>query len=387
MEFKYKTTPMHRRPLDTNKIMIRLFIGLAVVYAYGLYNAARWGIEYFVNGILLFVVSMVVGTIVEVLFALACKKNVKEFLSTSFHYITCIILVLTVPCNTSLYVMAVATALALFFGKLVFGGFGQNVFNPAGVGRAIIATSFAGKVTLDAIASPTVTTALANMNWISDASNYTSLLESYGGLGSIVCGNYFGALGETSTILIILVCIALAIFDVLDWRIPLTYLGVMFVGTAIIGFTNGLGISYAIAFVSTGGAAFGGVFMLTDPVTSPQSRPAKILFATIAALLTVLIRYLGNLPEGVVFSILIANMLSPTIDQIFGYKQIEVYKRNMTIIVSSIIATILIIVLIGTSVEHGVYKSNSNTSFSKIDSYETLKLNNEIAETNIWEVA
>lgn len=357
MEYIYKTTPMHRRPLNTNKIMLRLLAGLLVVYAYGLYNASKWGKEYVINAILLLVVSLVVGTIVEVLFALACKKNVLEHLGSSFHYITCIILVLTVPANTSLYVMGVASALALFFGKLVFGGFGQNVFNPAGVGRAIIGTSFAGKVALDAVTSPTITTSLANMNWVSSPSNYLPLVEEFGGLGAIVGGSYFGAIGETCTLLILVVGIVLSIIDVIDWRIPLTYLGVLFVGAYIIGLKNGLGIDYPIVFISTGGAAFGAVFMLTDPVTNPQSRPGKILFATIAALLTVLIRFLGNLPEGVVFSILIVNMLSPTIDQVFGYKQIDTYKRTKIITFASLIATVLIIALVGTSVEQGVYKA------------------------------
>lgn len=359
MEYKFKATPLLRRPLDTNIIMVRLFIGLLVVYAFGLYNAATWGKEYLINAILLFVVSLGVGTIVEVLFALGCKKKPLDFLKTSFHYITCIILVLTVPCNTSLYAMGMATALALFFGKLVFGGFGQNIFNPAGVGRAIIATSFTGKVALDAITSPTITSALANMNWISNAENYLKLVNHYGGLGSIVGGTYFGALGETSTILILVVGIVLAILDVIDWRIPATYLGAMFVGSAIVGFSHGLGIDYPITFISTGGVAFCGVFMLTDPVTNPQTRPGKIFFATIAALITVLIRFLGNLPEGAVFSVLLVNLLSPTIDRLFGYKQITAYKRNKMIVFSSIAAVVLIIAVAGNSLTPGTFDPNA----------------------------
>lgn len=365
MEYKYKATPMARRSLNTNQIMIRLLIGLLIVYGYGLYNASKWGSEYLINGILLLVVSLVVGTITEVVFALACKKNPIEFLKKSFHYITCIILVLTVPANCSLYVMGVATFLALFFGKLVFGGFGQNVFNPAAVGRAIIGTSFAGKVALDAVTSPTVTTAFANMNWISNANNYLSLINNYGGLGSIIGGTYFGSLGETCTVLILIIGVLYAIFDVIDWRIPVTYLGIMFVGSAIVGFTHGLGIDYAIAFISTGGAAFGAVFMLTDPVTNPQTRPGKMLFAAIAAMLTILIRFLGNLPEGVVFSILIVNMLAPAIDYLFVSKQITSQKRNIAIVFGSIIAFILITVLVGNSVTPGTYQIDTETGASE----------------------
>lgn len=365
MEYKYKATPMARRPLNTNQIMIRLLIGLLIVYGYGLYNASKWGKEYLINGILLFVVSIVVGTITEAIFALACKKNPIQHLKKSFHYITCIILVLTVPANCSLFVMGIATFLALFFGKLVYGGFGQNVFNPAAVGRAIIATSFAGKVALDAVTSPTVTTAFANMNWISDSTNYLALMEEYGGLGTILSGSYFGALGETCTILILAIGVLYAIFDVIDWRIPLTYLGILFAGSMLIGLSYGLGIDYAIAFVSTGGVAFGGVFMLTDPVTNPQTRPGKILFAAIAAMLTILIRFLGNLPEGVIFSILIVNMLAPAIDYLFVSKQIESQKRNIAIVFGSIIMFVLITALIGKIVKPGTFIINDNSDISE----------------------
>ena len=378
MEYKFKATPLQRRPLNTNTIMVRLLIGLLVVYAFGLFNAAKWGTEYLINAILLLVVSLAVGTIVEVLFALACKKKPLEFLSTSFHYITCIILVLTVPANTSLYAMGMATALALFFGKLVFGGFGQNIFNPAGVGRAIIATSFTGKVALDAVTSPTITTAIANMNWVSNAENYLKLVNHYGGLGSIASGTYFGALGETSTILLLVVGAALAFFDVLDWRIPATYLGVMFVGSAIVGFSHGLGIDYAITFISTGGAAFCGVFMLTDPVTNPQTRPGKVLFATIAALITVLIRFLGNLPEGAVFSVLLVNLLSPTIDRLFSYKQIVKYTKTKIIVFSSLVAAILIVAVAGSSLTPGTFDPSV---YAPVEESTGLTLNSDFSSS------
>ena len=134
----------------------------------------------------------------------------------------------------------------------------------------------------------------------------------------------------------------------------------MFVGSAIVGFTHGLGIDYAIAFISTGGAAFGAVFMLTDPVTNPQTRPGKIVFAAIAALLTVLIRFLGNLPEGVVFSILLVNILAPAIDIIFSSKQVVTYKRNLGIVFGTIAAVILIIACVGIFVEPKPYKTSAN---------------------------
>ena len=363
MEYKFKATPMNRRPLTTEHIMLRLLIGLLIVYGYGLYNAYLINKGCFINAILLLVVSLVVGTITEIVFALATKQKPLSFLRKSFHYITCLILVLTVPPYTSLYAMAIATFVALFFGKLVFGGFGQNVFNPAAVGRAIIATSFAGKVTVDAVTSPTIATAFAGINWVGDAKNYLSLLGNYKGLGSLVLGRCTGAIGE-SFIVVIAVGILLALVDVIDWRIPATYIGIIFVGSWIIGITHGLGIDYALAFTASGGIAFGGVFMLTDPVTNPQTRPGKIVFAAIAALLTILIRFLGNLPEGVVFSILLVNILAPAIDIIFSSKQVVAYKRNLRIVFGTIIAAIAIIVCVGYFAEPKPYKTASNINIS-----------------------
>lgn len=363
MEFIFKATPMPRRPLSTSKIMLRLCIGLMIVYAYGLYQSYTYGVEYLINGILLLVVAEVVSYACEAVYALMVKQNVLNIFKTSFPYITPLILVLTVPVNTSLYVMGISTLLAVVFGKLVFGGFGQNIFNPAAVGRAIIATSFTGVVALDAISSPTVTTVFANSSWISDSSSFYYMIKDFGGLGSVITGNYFGALGETNTLLILVVGILLAIFDVIDYRIPLTYLGVMFLGATGIALISGLGIDYPIAFISTGGAAFAAVFMLTDPVTNPQTRPGKIVFSALAALFTIAIRFLGNLPEGVVFSILLVNMLSPTINRIFANKQVDSIKKNIIITFATILVSILILIVIGISVDKGKYVENTFKRF------------------------
>lgn len=364
MEFIYKTTPMPRRPLTTSKIMLRLLAGLLVVYAYALYQAYTFGSEYLINGILLLVVAELVSYACEAVYALMTKQNILEIFKTSFPYITPLILVLTVPVNTSLYVIGIGTFLAVIFGKLVFGGFGQNIFNPAAVGRAIIATSFAGVVALDAITSPTLTTTLANAGWVTDSGSFYYMLKDFGGLGSVLTGDYFAAMGETNTLLILVVGVLLSIFDVIDFRIPLTYLGVMFLGATVIALVSGLGIDYPITFISTGGAAFGAVFMLTDPVTNPQTRPGKIVFSALAALFTIAIRFLGNLPEGVIFSILLVNMISPAINRIFANKQVDSIKRNIIITFATIIVSILILVIIGTSVEKGTYTENT---FKKFD--------------------
>lgn len=359
MEFKFKSTPMPRRSLSTKKIMLRLLIGLLAVYAFGLYNSYRiGGTDYLVNAILLMVVAIACSFAAEIVYALMIKEPIKEIISTSFPLITPVILVLTVTPNTSLYAIAIATLIAVVFGKLVFGGFGQNIFNPAAVGRAVIIQSFAGVVALDAVSGATITSQFAKLNWICDPNSFLAFVESCGGLSNIVLGLYEGAIGETSTLLILAVAIFYAIYDVIDWRIPATYLGIMFGAATIAGLVNGLGIDYALVFVSTGGAAFAGVFMLTDPVTNPQTRPGKIVFAALAALFTVAIRLLANLPEGVVFSILLVNILSPAIDKLFSTKQIDSIKRNIAITFGTIAIALVCGILIIANVTPGKYEDS-----------------------------
>ncbi len=372
MEYKFKATPMPRRNLTTGKVMTRLLLGLLVVYAYGLYNSYNiGGKQYLVNTLLLLLVAVVTSIVCEVIYALMMKKNIGEHCSTSFPAITALILVLTVPANTSLYAIAVATVIAIVFGKLVFGGFGQNIFNPAAVGRAVIISSFATRTAFDAVTGATIATQFAKMNWIADANSYLRFVEANGGYFNILMGNYAGAIGETCTLIILAVGVWMTIWDVIDWRIPATYLGLLFGSATIAGLVKGLGIDYALMFVSTGGAAFGAVFMLTDPVTNPQTRPGKIVFAALAALFTIAIRFLGNMPEGVVFSILLANMISPAIDKLFSSKQITSHKRNIAITLGTVACVLLCGALIACSVEPGKYAVDANAGASETVEEET----------------
>ncbi len=349
MEFKYSAAPHLRQKLSTTAIMMHLTIGLLIVYAFGLFNAYRLGMDYLVNAIVLMVTSIVVAMVTEALWALAHKENVIKYISHSFGWVTAIILTLMVPVNLEPYAIGVATFIAIFFAKLVFGGFGQNVFNPAAVGRAIIFASFAGSISADLVTTATPTTTIASSGWMLAGENLTAFLGDFGGLGGLLLGTYNGAIGETSTLLILVVGIYLAWREVIDWRVPVTYLGVIFLGSLIVGLSHGAGIEYAIFSVATGGAAFGAVFMLTDPVTNPNTRTGRIVFAALAAIFTMLIRYMANLPEGVLYSILLANIFTPVIDKIFDGKQVLFEKKLVYASIGSVLVSVLAVGLMGLS--------------------------------------
>ena len=352
MEIKFKTAPHIRQKLSTNGIMFHLTIGLLIVFAFGVYNVYslyEHDMAYVTNALVLLATSVVVALVTEGVWALATKNNVLSYLKNSFGWVTAIILTLMVPVNTEPYALGVATFIAIFFAKLVFGGFGQNVFNPAAVGRAIIFAAFAGSVSADLVTTATPTTTIASSGWMLTAENFATFLNDFGGFGGLFLGTYAGAIGETGTLVILLVGVYLAFKEVIDWRVPVTYLGVIFVSALIIGAMNGVALEFALFNVLTGGAVFGAVFMLTDPVTNPNTRAGRIVFATVAAFFTMLIRYMANLPEGVLYSILLANILTPVIDKYFDGKQVLREKKNNTAVIISVLVGVIAISLVGTT--------------------------------------
>lgn len=337
MKFTFNVSPNLRQQQSTKRIMFELMLGLAVVYLFSLvYYFAEYGSSYALQDVMLLLVSLAVALITESVFALVLKKDVKKYLSGSFGWITAIILTMMCTIDISPYALGVSTFFCIFFGKLLFGGFGNNIFNPAAFGRAVVFNAFVGATT-NVVTSATPLTVLATtFSWLPGSeSAITQMMDSVGGLGTLFTGWYAGAIGETSALLILIVGAVLAYRQVIDWRVPVVYLGAIFVFTEIIAAFCGIGsynglpgfIWYPLVHLLSGGVVFGAVFMLTDPVTSPTSAQGRVLFALGAAILTVLIRMKANLPEGCLFSILIMNMLTPLIESAMDGKQLVIRNR------------------------------------------------------------
>ena len=332
MKFTFKVSPTMKTRQSTQQIMFLLTCGLMSVV---LFSSAFYFVEYGINHVIhlwsLLFVAVVVAVSAEALWARAMKKDVVKYLKTSFPWVTAIILVLMVPITTPIYPIAIGTLFAIVVAKLFFGGFGHNVFNLAGVGRAVMLFSFGAAVMPDLVTSATPISTIANMGWVlKDTAQIEGLFTQFGGLSGLLFGWYPGAIGETSALLILAVGAFLAIKNVLDWRIPVFYLGTMFALASLVAVIQGLGFWFPIYHIFAGGAVFGAVFMLTDPVTNPTSASGRIIFAMGAAIITMLIRLQGVYPEGVVFSILIMNMLSPMIDRFTDGWQLEMHKKYVT---------------------------------------------------------
>lgn len=345
MKLVYKVSPNYRDSLSTQEIMIKLCLGLLVVFiASDVYYFVNYGVEFGLRAIGLLISSIISAILTEVVWCYFTKKNIKESLMASFPWVTAIILTLMCQVSVSYYALIVSTILCIFFGKLVFGGFGQNVFNPAALGRSIIAASFTSSIVNDFVTGATPTSTISSMGWFMSEATFNNAIGKFNGLFGLFLGTHSGAIGETSVLIILLVGIYLAFKNVIDYRVPVVYICTLFFTTLIIGLINGQGIWFPLFHVLTGGAMFGAVFMMTDPVTNPTVIPGRIVFAMGCAFLTVLIRINANLPEGVMYSILLMNALTPAIEKIFDCGQIQDEKKNLKYVLITLVCGILICV-------------------------------------------
>lgn len=363
MKFVFHPSPSIRGRLSTWGIMKDLTIGLLVVYACGLIYYATcpsYGMSYALQAVLLLACSLVTTFICEFIFAKITKQEWKKFMKNSFGWVTAIILTMMCPISITPYALIIATIFSIVIARLLFGGFGQNIFNPAAVGRAVIFAAFSGAAT-DLVTSATPTTTIAGTyHWLPGTAEVVEgYLEHYNGFFGLLLGNYPGAIGETFTIVILLVGAWLIYRHVIDWRVPVAYLGTIAILTAVVALLAGLpsyhGVPaflwYPLLHLATGGVVFGAVFMLTDPVTSPTCASARVFWSICAAALTVLIRLKANLPEGCLYSILIMNMFTPLIESALDGKQLEQHKKAIIMCVCALVCGLGISFYAASSVE------------------------------------
>jgi len=255
--------------------------------------------------VLVILVSYVVGGIIEVLFALIRKKEIEEgFLVTG------LIFPLVLPPPVPIWVVAVGIAFGVFFGKEVFGGTGRNIFNPALVGRLFITIAFP-KI-MSATWQVPITDAIT-------AATPLGILKTAGEMPSIfnmLFGLVPGSMGELFRIGIIAGGLFLMVTKVANWKIPVFYL----LSVVVFSFFGNLLIPAKVAAplfqLLGGGLLFGAFFMATDPVTSPTTNAGKIIFGILCGFFTVLIRSFSGYTEGVMFSIILMNALTPLFDHL-----------------------------------------------------------------------
>ena len=267
--------------------------------------------------------------------------------------ISACIFTLIMPAGAPIYAVIVGALVGIIIGKLVFGGTGSNIFNPAVVGmlfaKLCFGSQYVGYVDTwfyqipDTVAGATPL-GLLNGGMLSNISQYS--------LVDMLIGRIPGTLGEVYKITILIGLVYLLIRRSVDYRIVVSYLGtftflILIAGLSVFALDNSVNPLLFTAYnLLSGGVIFGAVFMLTDPVTSPINPPSRYLYGMIAAVVTVFIRLFAALPEGVGFSILIANMLAVVLDHYEWSSSRYTWKKllamGLIILVSSLTVFLLL---------------------------------------------
>jgi electron transport complex protein RnfD len=243
--------------------------------------------------------------------------------------ITGLLLGLTLPAGMPMWMSALGGFVAIAFGKLLFGGLGYNIFNPALLGRAFLQAAFPVAITTWpkygvswwALRGDNFALPLMHARDVQAITSATPLglmkfEHTTTSLRDLVLGTTGGSLGETAGLLILLCGSYLAIRGFLNWRIPVSILTTVAVFAGTLHAADPARYASAPFMLFSGGLVLGAVFMATDMVTAPVTNGGRWVFGAGIGLLVMIIRVWGGLPEGVMYAILLMNALVPFINHL-----------------------------------------------------------------------
>jgi len=252
--------------------------------------------------------------------------------------VTGILLAFNLPSNIPWWMVVIGSIFAIGIGKMVYGGLGNNPFNPALAGRVFLLISFPVQMTswplpmqspliyTDAVTGATPLgilkeTALMELP-VSEA------LQQMPGHMQLFLGQMGGSLGEISAIALLTGFIWLLYKKIITWHIPVTIMATVAVFTGILWLADPVNNATPVFHLLTGGLILGSVYMATDLVTSPMTKKGMFLYSVCIGLITVIIRVFGSYPEGVSFAILIMNGFVPLINRYFKPKRFGEVKNG-----------------------------------------------------------
>ncbi|MDC0558921.1 RnfABCDGE type electron transport complex subunit D [Candidatus Izimaplasma bacterium] len=279
---------------------------------------------------LMLVTGVIVSLFVEIVYAIG-EGTVEKFYSYKSYVDpinTGLLIALILPSITPIYVLVLAVIVGVFAGKLVYGGYGFYIFNPVLVGALFVMLSFSTQ--LEVFGTP--------LQALKDAMvGITTEIDFW----PLIVGNYEAiAIGSAGLIILLLAFIYLCVTRVVDLRISGVFLLAISLISFIIGYFNGFVFDYILLNLITGLTMFGAVFLISESVSSPTSRETKIIYATVVAVLTMMVRVLGTYNEGVIFAILFGNMLTPFINR-------TVKRSNNKTLIKTVVFSVLAVVSVG----------------------------------------
>ena len=270
--------------------------GIAGVYIFGL------------GALQAIILGVAAAVVTEIVLQLATKKKITVFDGSAV--LTGLLLAYNLPPNVPFWLPIIGSVFSIAIGKQIFGGLGQNIFNPALVGRVFLMaswpkymTTFSKPLNYDAITSATPL-AILNEGGVLENISYLDLF----------LGNRGGCIGEVCILALIIGAVFLLIRGYISWHIPVSYIAT----TGLFVYLFGAKVFFTgdwLFHLLSGGLILGAFFMATDYVTSPLTAKGQIVFGIGCGLLTAVIRLWGGYPEGVSYAILIMNAATPIIDR------------------------------------------------------------------------
>lgn len=317
-KYNVSSSPHIRDKVTSSNIMLYVVIALLPATFFGIWNFRHE------NAWILVVVTTAAAVLSEYLYEKLMHKpiTINDFSAV----VTGLLLALNLPPTLPWWMGVLGAVFAIIVVKQLFGGLGQNFMNPALAARCFLLIAYTGPMTnfvtsngfLDAYSGATP---LALLKPGAESTGVVSLAKMF-------IGTTGGVIGETSAICLLLGGIYLLARKVINWRIPVTYVGVFAVLIFLFAPGHHFDVIYMLEEVCGGGLLLGAIFMATDYVTSPITPNGKIVFGCCLGLLTFIFRMYGGSAEGVSYAIIFCNLLVPLIERVtvpksFGKKKPE----------------------------------------------------------------
>jgi len=318
-ELIISASPHHWAGTTTTHIMRDVLLALA---------PAAVGAMYFFGWQAATVIAATMGTAVVTEWGLQRLTKQRSTVGDCSALVTGLLLAYNLPASVPVWLPMVGAVFAIAIAKLAFGGLGRNVVNPALAARAFLLAAWPGLMTTWTKPFDAVTTATPLALLPRPVGPPPEAVGAVPGYLELFLGTVGGSLGETSALLLLLGAAYLLIKKIIDWRVPVSFLGTLALLGWAFGGQGGLFRGDPLFHLLAGGAILGAFFMATDYVTGPITPRGRWIFGFGCGLITVLIRLYGGYPEGVSYSILIMNVAAPLVDRFTVPKPFGGVKRH-----------------------------------------------------------
>lgn len=314
--------PQVRTRADTSRIMLDVIIALVPAMAVAVY---QFGFK---------VLALIAISVAScVFFEWGYRKLMKKPSSVGdlSACVTGILIAMVIPSEAPLWMPVVAAAFGIVVVKQLYGGIGKNFLNPALASRAFLMSSWPVIMTTWAVPKALLSVDVDAITMATPLSYLKAgeALPEYFTYTNMLLGNVPGCIGEISAIALLIGGAYLLIRKVINWRIPVAFIGTVAVITFIFPMNGADNLDWMLSNILSGGLLLGAIFMATDYSSSPVTLKGQLLYGFGCGALTVLIRYFGGFPEGVSYAILIMNLCAWAIDKGTRGRQFGVTRADL----------------------------------------------------------